>query len=602
MVSHGGWMSKEKITIIMEAGNNNPSNALLSDALASCRGGFLAVVLFSMCINILMLTSPLFMMQAYDRVLTSRKEETLVLLLVIAGVALLTMAVLVAVRGYILQKTGNWLDLKLSGFLLAGSVAETVGSGKSPSIQGLRDLGTVRGFLSGNGVIPIMDAPWTPIYLGSIFLLHPTLGWFSLAGALVLFSLAIANELATRKPQKAAGVASIMALNQAESAVRNADVITAMGMIDNLVLRWRRRNAMALKQQALAGNRGNTISSLSKFLRIALQTGILGLGAWLAISDQMSPGGMIAASILMGRALQPVEQAIGTWKSMIAARSAYGRVKALLAKVPVALQTMPLSPPKGALEVKEIGYFPPGWSEPLLRNVTFRLEPGQAMGIIGSTATGKTTLARLLVGNLTPRTGQIRLDGADMSNWDARDRGQYLGYLPQDIELFEGTVDENIARLGAVDPPQVEEAAKMAGVDDLIKRIPGGYDAQVGVAGHALSGGQRQRIALARAVFNGPHLVILDEPNANLDGHGEKALAETIERLKSDGAMVILIAHREAVLEQTDRILFMRAAGEPPLFGPKDEVLAKVLGRPKPVPAQQSPVAARTIMPGRRSI
>ena len=557
------------------------ANPVLKDAFAACRGGFLAVAVFSLFINLLMLTVPLYMLQIFDRVLTSRSTETLVMLLLIAGAALLVMAGLDGLRGVLMVRISSWLDGRLGGPVLAESISGQLRKGGEPSVQGLRDLTTVRTFLTGPGVFPIMDAPWTPIFVAVIFLLHPMLGWLSLGGAIVLFALALTNELATRNLLMSSGGAGMKALNHAQAAVRNADVVEAMGMMPALVRRWQNQNAEAIALQARASGRAGAITAISKFLRLCLQLGVLSLGAWLVLQNELTPGGMIAGSILMARALAPVEQAIGTWKSLIAARDAYRRFATQLMQAPPREGGMKLPTPAGKIDVEGLVYAHPGSSEPILRNIAFRLGAGDALGLIGPTAAGKTTLARLLVGNMVPRAGHARLDGMDVAQWDSDDLGRHIGYLPQDVELFSGSVQENIARMDEGDPEQVVAAARLAGVHEMILGMEKGYDTQIGDGGVALSGGQRQRIALARAVYGDPKFVVLDEPNANLDRDGEAALLEAIQALKERKVTLVVIAHRPGILQHVDKVLALRE-GAVLMFGPRDDVIAKLTA-----PAQQ---------------
>lgn len=533
-----------------------------------------------------MLTAPLFMMQVFDRVITSRNTDTLVLLMLIAGVALVTMSALETVRTFILVRLSSWLDRKLGGSALTASILATLKTGEDANIQGLRDLSTFRSFLTGPGVFPILDAPFAPIFLGIMFLLHPLLGAISLVGAVILFSLALVNELLTRKALAQAGQNSIAAMNQADAAARNADVIQAMGMMPNLINKWNKSHAESLEHQSKASDRGGVISALSKFMRSVLQIGVSSAGAWLVIAGDMSPGSMIAGSIIMGRALAPVEQAIGSWKGFLGARSAYARLKAKLNAAPVIDNAMPLPRPTGAVDVEAVSYAHPGSSEPVLRNVSFNINPGEVVGLIGPTAAGKSTLAKILIGNLAPRSGHARLDNMDMAEWPANDRGKYVGYLPQDIELFSGTIRENIARMGDGNPEDVIKAAEKAGVNDMILRMEKGYETQIGEGGAALSGGQRQRIALARAIFGNPCFLVLDEPNANLDSVGETALMSAMESLRSEGMTIIVIAHRPNILKYVDKIVVLRN-GTVDDFGFRDDVLeklqtpARTLGAPK---------------------
>ncbi len=563
----------------MKAGDirKEPANPLLQESVNACGKAFTVVAVFSMCINLLMLTAPLFMLQVFDRVITSRNTDTLVMLMLVAGGALLTLAALDAIRSLSLIRVSSWLDRQIGGSLLGESIAATLRSGADPSVQGLRDLTTVRTFLSGPSIFPIMDAPWTPIFLAVMFMLHPLLGWLAVGGAVVLFSFALANELATRNLLMLSGGSSIAALNQAEAAARNADAIEAMGMMPGLIGRWHRKNAESLDLQAQASIRSGGITAFSKFVRMCLQIGILSLGAWLVIEGEMTPGAMIAGSILMGRALAPVEQAIGTWKQMVAARNAYGRIKMQLNEATPRQPGMPLPAPEGRVGVEGLIFAHPTATEPLLRKVSFNLDPGEVLGLIGPTAVGKTTLARLLVGNLAPRAGHVRLDGMDVAQWDSSDLGRHIGYLPQDVELFSGTINENIARMQEVDADAVVTAARLAGVHDMILHMEKGYDTEIGEGGAALSGGQRQRIALARAVYGDPRLVVLDEPNANLDSEGETALIDALKALKSRGVTVVVIAHRPSILQDVDKILVLRN-GTVEMFGPKEDVISRLRG------------------------
>jgi PrtD family type I secretion system ABC transporter len=553
------------------------ANNELRQALAACRGGFFAVAVFSLFINLLMLATPIYMLQLFDRVLGSRSTDTLMVLTIIAVVALLTMAGLMVVRGRVMVWIGTWIDRRLSGSVLAATIEGGL-KGREPSVQGLRDVGTVRSFLTRAGILPIMDAPWTPVFILIVFLLHPLLGWIAVAGAVVLFGLALFNELATRKILARSNASHMDALRQAESAVHNADAINAMGMAPNLIRRWQARNAETTDLQARASNRSGAINSASKFFRLILQIAMLGTGAWLVLQNEITPGVMIAGSILMARALAPVEQAIGTWRSAVAARDSFKRIKQVLATQPEREAAMPLPVPSGALSVEGLAYVHPGASDTVLRGISFELAAGEAMGLIGPSASGKTTLARLLVGNLAPRAGHARLDGMDMAQWDAEDRGQYIGYLPQDVELFRGTVRENIARMGEGDSEAIFEAARLAGVHDLIMRLEKGYETEIGEGGAALSGGERQRIALARALYGNAKFIVLDEPNASVDSEGEAALVAALGALHEKGVTMVVIAHRPSILRNMDKVLVLQD-GAMRAFGPRDEILPAVAAR-----------------------
>ncbi len=548
----------------------------LSEALRQCRRGLFAVVFFSFAINMLLLTAPLYMLQIFDRVLTSRSVNTLLYLTLVAAFAFLILWGLEIVRGRVMVSLGTWLDRRIGGVVLAASLGAGLGQ-RTSSIQPVRDIGMVRSFLTGPGLFPILDAPWTPMFLGVVFLLHPLLGWIGLSGAILLFMFALANDLATRGPLVRASQISSGAFDEAQAAARNADVIEAMGMMPNVVSRWTRMIDGSLVEQARASRISGLITASSKFVRQSLQIAILGVGAWLVLGNELSPGGMIAGSILIARALAPVEQAIGSWRNAIGAREAYKRVKRLLGVAAPPDEAEPLPAPQGSVSAEGVSFAYPGEKEPFLRNISFALQPGESLGLIGPTASGKTTLARILVGTLKPQLGHARLDGADIAQWDSRDRGQYVGYLPQDIELFSGTVRDNIARLGRGDGQDVYAAARLAGVHEDILALSNGYDTEIGVGGMALSGGQRQRIGFARALYGEPRLVVLDEPNSNLDVAGESALLEALAHLRQKGSTVIIIAHRPSVLAGVDKILVLRH-GTKDMFGPRDEVLAKLGG------------------------
>jgi len=551
------------------------SQQLLGETLTAISRAFYAVVLFSLCINVLMLAAPVYMLQVFDRVLSSRSTDTLLLLTLIIGFAILTMAGLDAVRGNIMAKVGAWLEKRLAGTVLKGSIALPLKTGRDPSVQGLRDLQALRTFLSSNEVFPFLDSPWAPIFLLIVFLLHPILGAVAVIGALALLLLAILNEKVTRSLLTAGSSASMLAVQHAEAAVRNADAIEAMGLMPNLIAGWDRVNAEAIDQHTRAGLRSGVITSMSKSVRLLLQVATLGTGALLVIAGELTAGGMIAASILMARALAPMEQAIGAWRSAANARAAYRRMTEQLSSMPIRAESMELPPPVGRLSVEGVSYFHPGKTEPVLRGISFALEPGEALGLIGPSAAGKTTLARLLLGNLEPRVGHVRLDGMDVARWNPDDRGRHCGYVPQDIELFSGSVKANIARMGEGDAERIVAAAKLVGCHEMILRFSNGYETAVGDSGSALSGGERQRIALARAVYGDPKFVVLDEPNASLDAVGSEALVTALAALKERKVTVVVIGHRPYVMQHVDKILVLRQ-GQIQDFGPKDEVFARL--------------------------
>ena len=547
---------------------------LLSEALHRCRTGLLIAFVFSLALNLLMLVAPLYTLQVFDRVLTSRSVDTLLYLTLAAGLAFVIAWGLDIARGRIMVSLGIWLEARIGGGVLAASLSASPEQ-RGSSAQSLRDLSQFRSFVTGPGIFPILDSPWTPIFLLVIFLLHPFLGVFALVGALALFALALANNFMTRRPLRQAGQVSANALKEVQAAARNADVVHAMGMVPNIVARWERTAEASLCEQAGASHVSGFITSASKSLRMLLQVGIMGLGAWLVLLNELTAGGMIAGSILMARALAPIEQAIAMWRGAIAATSAYNRVKKTLVFAEPLRQSTTLPAPEGNLQVEGVSFAYPGEKEPMLRSINFSLKAGDSLGLIGPTAAGKTTLARLLIGNLKPQMGHVRLDGVDLASWDSDDRGQYIGYLPQDIELFGGTVLENVARLGDGDPERAYEAAKVAGVHDDILRLPKGYDTEIGDGGMTLSGGQRQKIGIARAVYGNPRLVVLDEPNSNLDLPGEETLLRALDHLREIGSTVVIIAHRPSILRGVDKVLVLRD-GAVDMMGPRDEVFKSV--------------------------
>ncbi|MPZ11263.1 MAG: type I secretion system permease/ATPase [Kiloniellaceae bacterium] len=555
-------------------GKGRAQNAL-AEAFQDVRAAFVSIGLFSFFINLLMLTGPLYMLQVYDRVLTSGSEHTLVMLTVVAIGMILTSALLELVRARVLVRVGSRLDGRLNERLFAGLLRRRLQQRESLEGQPLRDLESLRSFLTGSGLISFFDAPWTPLFLAIIFVFHPLLGLVALAGAVVLFALAVASELATRGPLRAAARDSAAAHGFTENTLRNAEVIEAMGMLPGLQRRWLSRHQAALAAQAKASDRGGLLTAAAKFVRPVLQVAILGCGAYLALEQIITPGVMIAASIIMGRALAPVEGAIANWRGFILARGARSRLKEFLGKDSAPTPSMPLPRPKGALAVERLVAAPPGVSKPVLRGISFALLPGESLGIIGPSAAGKSTLARLLVGVWAPSAGHVRLDGADVVEWNHVELGPSLGYLPQDVELFDGTVAENIARFGEPDPGAIVRAAERAGVHEMILHLPDGYDSTIGTGGTALSGGQRQRIGLARALYGEPALVVLDEPNSNLDGEGEEALRRAVKELKALGATVVVVAHRPSVLAGMDKLLVLRD-GLIEHFGATEEVLPKV--------------------------
>jgi PrtD family type I secretion system ABC transporter len=558
----------------------------LQAALSASRGALVGVGVFSFFINTLMLTVPLYMLQIYDRVLVSRSTSTLLLLTIVTLGLLITFGVLEWARSRVLVRVSTGLDHRINRPLMSAILQERLRGESTGHGQPLRDLETVRGFLTGPGLLSFFDAPWTPLFIAVIFLFHPLLGFIALAGALVLFSIALLSELLTRKPLRKASSSMISANSFAEASLRNAEVIQALGMMPGLFRHWVTRHQSGLAWQSTASDRAGTLTAAAKVLRQLLQVAILGAGAYLAIQHVITPGVMIVASIIMGRALAPVEGAINSWRHFLSARSAYDRLQGLLKGKAEERVAMRLPKPEGELSVESLYAAPPGVEKPVLTNVSFALEPGELLGLVGPSAAGKSTLARLLVGVWSPMAGTVRLDGAEVHHWDQEYLGPHIGYLPQDVELFDGTVAENIARFTQADADAIVQAARQAGVHDMILRLPQGYDTAIGEGGRVLSGGQRQRIALARALFGEPMLIVLDEPNASLDAEGDKALNEAIGELKQTGRTVVIIVHRASLIGMTDKLLVLKD-GRVETFGPTAEVLPQVT-RPHPVASGQT--------------
>ena len=562
-----------------------PVHPDLAEALRECRRAFRSVALFSGMVNLLMLAGPLYMLQVYDRVLSSRSVPTLIALSIFLVGAYAFQGVLDLIRSRVVVRSAAVLDQRLALAVHSAVIRLSVASrhpGDGP--QPVRDLDAIRGFLTGAGPIAIVDLPWVPVFLTICFLIHPWLGVASTIGAVTLFTMTLLTERASRAPAKAlaqdAGRRSIMV----EAQRRGGETIMAMGMAGALGQRWAGVNNRYIAATASLSDVAGGFGSASKVLRLLLQSVILGLGAYLVIRQEMTAGAMVAASIMMGRALAPIETAIANWRAFIGARQAITRLSEALTRAAPKREVTSLPRPARSLEVEHVVMVAPGGTKPVVANVRFALKAGQAVGIIGPSGAGKTSLVRALVGIWRPAKGCVRLDGAAPDHWDPDLLGQHVGFISQTIELFDGTISENIARMNVKpDADAVLRAAKAAGAHELILRLPNGYDTPIGEGGEALSGGQRQRIALARALYGDPFLIVLDEPNSNLDNEGEMALRQAIANLKTRGAIVVLIAHRPSVLAVCDHILVL-ANGEQKDFGSRDEIMQKMT-RPVVAPA-----------------
>ncbi len=589
--------AQARVPASLWSGLKLPDNEI-GQALAGFRSAFRNVGIFSAIINLLMLVPSLYMLQVYDRVLASRNETTLLMLTLMVVGAYLLMNGLEFVRSFVLIRVGAQFDMKLNRRVYTASFEQNLQRTGGNAGQALQDLSTIRQFLTGNALFAFFDAPWFPLYLIVIFLFDWVLGVFAVVGTVILVALAVANEMVSRKPLAEANGMAVVANTLATNNLRNAEVIEAMGMLPNLMARWFKLHGRFLLLQAEASEKAGIVTASSKFVRLSLQSLILGLGALLAMENRITPGMMIVASILMGRALAPVDQLINIWKGWSATRSAYQRLSELLDNHPPRRHGMSLPKPQGHLSLEAVAAIPPGSKVPALRNLSFALPAGEALGVIGPSGSGKSTLARLLVGVWPAAAGTVRLDGADVYQWNKDELGPHVGYLPQDIELFGGTVSENIARFGEVDAEKVIQAAQRAGVHEMILHFPQGYDTPLGDSGAGLSGGQKQRIGLARALYDDPSLVVLDEPNSNLDDVGEQALLSALADLRKRGKTLVIITHRTNAIGITTRLLWLRD-GLPQQFGPTQQVLAE-LAKASQKPGDQPAVSARKTPPAAR--
>jgi ATP-binding cassette subfamily C protein EexD len=548
----------------------------LEAVLHNCRSSFFSVGLFSMFINLLMLVPAFYMLQVYDRVVTSGSVPTLVMLTLVMLLLMVTMGGLEWVRSRIMVRVSTKMDTLLGHRLYDASFKQALQTGgMQANAQPLNDLTGLRQFLTGNGLFAFFDAPWVPIYIAIMFMFHPWFGVVAIISVIILATLAVINEKVTGKMLAEANKENMGATQYTNKNLRNAEVVESMGMLARIRDRWQEKNRKVLALQGIASDRAGILTSMSKTIRLIVQSLVLGLGAYLAIQQEISPGLMIAGSILLGRALAPIDQMIGVWKQFVSARSQYQRLNEILTHVAEESERMSLPEPKGIVSAENVMVAPPGSRTPVVKGVTFAVEPGDMIGIVGPSAAGKSTLARAILGIWPTIGGKMRLDGADIFNWKREELGPHIGYLPQDIELFEGSISENIARFGEVDSQEVVRAAKMAGVHEMILRLPEGYDTVIGATGGALSGGQRQRIGLARAIYGYPKLIVLDEPNSNLDDQGEAALAVALQNLKETGATVFIITHRSSVLSQVQKLMVMKE-GALAMFGPRDQVLAEL--------------------------
>ena len=564
-----------------------PQHEELRNALKDCKQYFLTAGLFSAAVNLLMLTPIIYMLTVYDRVVASGSLSTLAMLTLLMAGLLLALGGFEWVRTLVLVSASNRLETNLRKRVSDAAFKRSLlTGGMLTSTQSSSDLTSLRQFLTGQGLFAFFDAPWFPIYVGVMFMFHLWFGVMGIIGGILMLCMAFAQEAATNKPLQKANSEASKAIAQFQSSLRNAEVVAAMGMADDIRMRQQERENSILVLQTNASQKAGMLTAITKSIRLILQSLTLGLGAYLALNQEISPGMMIAGSLLLGRALAPIDMLVGTWKAFSLARVQYARLGELLDRVPPEPESMSLPEPEGQIVVEQVSVIPPGSKNMVVQGVSFGLHAGEALGIVGPSASGKSTLARALLGIWPTYSGKVRLDGADMAGWDRTELGPHIGYLPQDIELFDGSIADNICRFHGADSEKIVAAAQLAGVHEMILRLPNGYDTVIGGAGGALSGGQRQRIGLARAVYGSPKLLVLDEPNSNLDDQGEKELVEALRRIKSRGCTIVVITHRTMVLQCVDKILVLQA-GKVTAFGPKDKVLASLMA-PAAIPKRKS--------------
>lgn len=562
--------------------NDHAMRSALNDGLRAMRPLLATAVIFGFFINVLLFVSPLYMLQIYDRVLPSRNETTLAGITLIAAFGLAVYAGLDMLRSRLLVRGGMIFDQHIANPIFDAAHRGTLLRPGRQHETALRDVDVLREFLTGSGLLAFCDLPWTPIFLVACFVLHPWFGWMALLGGGTILGLTLLNEIATRRALDQANRVSRIAGQQAGATFRNGEVLRAMGMLSAMRGLWRSRHDEVLRLQAKASDRAGLVVATTKFVRLLLQMLVLGVGAYLAIHREITAGSMIAASIIIGRALTPIEAVVGNWKGFTAARASYRRLIELVSVAGQEPRRLALPRPRGLVEAEAVSVAAPGSSRPLLHEVDFRLEAGSMLGIVGPSAAGKSTLVRAITGIWPLLGGSVRIDGSDLRHWDPQELGRHVGYLPQDVELFDGTVAQNIARFGVEDDAAILAVAERAGCHELIQALPEGYNTVIGPGGHGLSGGQRQRIALARALYGDPSLIVLDEPNASLDQMGEAALMRALADLRAAGTTVVVVTHKIGLLADADWILVLNG-GTVQTFGRADQVLSQIAG-PRPVP------------------
>ncbi|WP_374699622.1 type I secretion system permease/ATPase [Wolbachia endosymbiont (group A) of Limnophora tigrina] len=552
--------------------------SILYTCLEKCKSAFWFIFWFSSGINALMLFLPLYTSQVLDRVISSESVSTLVMLTIITLSAFACSAMLETCRYLAMAKIGDWIDKTATPDLIVRSIRLTSVQSSTSSGEAIRDLGVIKNFITGNGIFSLFDTPWSLIYLVFIFMIHTSTGFIAIAGIIILVSMAVWNELATKRILRETNEETIRNINAIDVATRNAEVVEAMGMSEFIVSDWCKRNDQNRAMQVTAQNRSNVITGITKFLRSTLQISVIGTGALLAITAHKTAGSIIAASILMGRVLAPFDAAVHTWKFLNQAKMSYGRLQRLILTSPKREQTMALPDPEGKLEFDRVFFTPYGSNKPTVKGISFLIEPGDVVGVIGASASGKSTIAKLIVGVWKPISGVVRLDGADVYTWNRENFGNYVGYLPQDIELFNTSVKANIARMRPdPNPEEIIKAAKTAGIHELILSLPNGYDTTIGGPGGViLSGGQKQLLGLARAFYGNTKLLVLDEPNANLDSNGEERLINAINVARKQNTTTVIITHKLPLLSVVDKVIIM-SDGVIYDMGPKDEILSRLV-------------------------